>query len=93
MLELLALNISEDGQSLPDNAVIAQLLRPHLSKMGKMAKKAMPFAQLIRDRFRLCGPSALKLELEMDEHKVIQSNLDYLSRTLGLRIPNGLQVI
>ncbi|KAG5443164.1 histone H3.2 [Clonorchis sinensis] len=92
ILAIMNSNLSEDGKTLPDNATLAQLLRPHLKEMGKMAKRAMPFAQLVRERFEARGPSALKPELEVDEHAVLQANKAYLIATLGLRAPDGLTI-
>ncbi|TGZ68584.1 hypothetical protein CRM22_004191 [Opisthorchis felineus] len=92
ILAIMNSNLSEDGKTLPDNATLAQLLRPHLKEMGKMAKRAMPFAQLVRERFEARGSSALKPELEVDEHAVLQANKAYLIATLGLRAPDGLTI-
>ncbi|CAH8449805.1 unnamed protein product [Heterobilharzia americana] len=92
ILEIMAANLSEDGKTLPDNATLAQLLRPHLKAMGKMAKRAMPFVQLVRERFENHGKRVLQLQLEVDECEVITKNLSYLISTLGLRQPDGLKI-
>ncbi|VDO89579.1 unnamed protein product, partial [Schistosoma mattheei] len=92
ILEIMAANLSDDGKTLADNATLAQLLRPHLKTMGKMAKRAMPFVQLVRERFVIHGKRVLQLQLEVDECEVIKKNLSYLISTLGLRQPDGLKI-
>ncbi|VDQ05277.1 unnamed protein product [Trichobilharzia regenti] len=92
ILEIMAANLSKDGKSLADNATLAQLLRPHLKGMGKMAKRAMPFVQLVRERFESHGKQVLQLQLEVDESDVLKKNLSYMISTLGLRQPDGLQI-
>ncbi|TPP66579.1 Leucyl-tRNA synthetase b [Fasciola gigantica] len=92
ILRILRENLSEDQKTLADNATIAQKMRPHLKSMGKMAKRAMPFVQLVRDRFDARGASALQAELEVDESAVLKKNLGYLIATLGLRAPDGLTI-
>ncbi|RTG89779.1 leucyl-tRNA synthetase, partial [Schistosoma bovis] len=92
ILEIMAANLSDDGKTLADNATLAQLLRPHLKAMGKMAKRAMPFVQLVRERFVIHGKRVLQLQLEVDECEVIKKNLSYLISTLGLRQPDGLKI-
>lgn len=92
ILQILRESLSEDKKTLADNATIAQKMRPYLKSMGKLAKKAMPFVQLVRDRFDARGVHALQADLEVDECDVLQANLAYLISTLGLRSPNGLTV-
>ncbi|KAK4472683.1 hypothetical protein MN116_003913 [Schistosoma mekongi] len=92
ILEIMATSLSDDGKTLADNATLAQLLRPHLKAMGKMAKRAMPFVQLVRERFEIHGKRVLQLQLEVDECEVIKKNLPYLISTLGLSHPNGLEI-
>ncbi|CAH8574826.1 unnamed protein product [Dicrocoelium dendriticum] len=92
ILQVLRDNLIEDGCALPDNAVLARALRPHLSQMGKAAKRAMPFVQLVRERFDSRGVRALQPNLEVDEYDVLQQNKPYLIATLGLRAPDGLKI-
>ncbi|CAH8831751.1 unnamed protein product [Trichobilharzia szidati] len=93
ILEIMAANLSKDGKRLADNATLAQLLRPHLKGMGKMAKRAMPFVQLVRERFESHGKQVLQLQLEVDESDVLKKNLSYMISTLGLRQPDGLKIL
>ncbi|VDL91362.1 unnamed protein product [Schistocephalus solidus] len=70
--------------SCPPNAVLAQALQPHLKAMGKHAKKAMPFVQLLRDRLESQGLRSLECTPEVDEEAVLMANYEYLTSTLGL---------
>ncbi|KAF6777137.1 hypothetical protein AHF37_03346 [Paragonimus kellicotti] len=92
ILEVMRTHLSPDGQSLADNATVAQALRPHLKSMGKMAKRAMPFAQLVRERFEARGAHALQPELEVNEFEVLEANKSYLAATLGFRSPECLKI-
>ncbi|KAF7257889.1 hypothetical protein EG68_04670 [Paragonimus skrjabini miyazakii] len=92
ILEVMRTHLSPDGQSLADNATVAQALRPHLKGMGKMAKRAMPFAQLVRERFEARGARALQPELEVNEFEVLEANKSYLAATLGFRSHECLKI-
>ncbi|CAL8107072.1 unnamed protein product [Calicophoron daubneyi] len=85
ILEILRSHLSECGTELPENGVIAKELKLHLKSMGKMAKRAMPFVQLVRERFHARGKHALQAELEINEHDIIQANLSYMKSTLALQ--------
>lgn len=60
--------------------------------MGKQAKRAMSFVQLVRERFQANGKHALDSLPELDEESVLQANAEYLIATLGLNA-DGLKVI
>ncbi|VDL59361.1 unnamed protein product [Hymenolepis diminuta] len=76
---------------LPDNATISQALQPHMKSMGKQAKRAMSFVQLVRERFQANGKHALDGLPELDEESVLQANAEYLIATLGLSA-DGLEI-
>ena len=76
---------------LPDNALISQALQPHMKSLGKQAKRAMPFVQLVRENFLARGKRVLDANLEIDEEAVLEANYDYITATLGLD-SDGLQV-
>lgn len=76
---------------LPDNATVLQALQPHMKSFGKQAKRAMPFAQLVRERFLSNGERTLEVNLELDEQAVLEANREYLVANLGLDA-DGLEV-
>uniref|UniRef100_A0A0R3T4Z1 Leucine--tRNA ligase n=1 Tax=Rodentolepis nana TaxID=102285 RepID=A0A0R3T4Z1_RODNA len=82
--------LNESGE-LPDNGTISQALQPHMKSMGKQAKGAMSFVQLLRERFQTNGKSALDAVPELDEEGVLRANAEYLIATLGLDI-DGLEI-
>lgn len=55
-----------------------------MKSMGKQAKRAMSFVQLVRERFQANGKHALDAVPELDEEKVLKANLEYLTANLGL---------
>lgn len=82
--------LTEAGE-LPDNATIAQALQPHMKSLGKQAKRAMPFVQLVREGFLVRGKSVLDATSEIDEQAVLEANYEYLIATLCLD-NDGLEV-
>ncbi|CDI97282.1 leucyl tRNA synthetase [Echinococcus multilocularis] len=76
---------------LPDNATVLQALQPHMKSLGKQAKRAMPFVQLVRERFLSNGEQTLNARLELDEQAVLEANRDYLVANLGLDA-DGLEI-
>ncbi|KAM7535050.1 hypothetical protein Aperf_G00000104543 [Anoplocephala perfoliata] len=82
--------LSESGE-LPDNATISQALQPHLKSMGKQAKRAMPFVQMVREHFQTNGRQALDAASEIDEEAVLRANAEYLTTMLGLDA-DGLEI-
>ncbi|BHF72933.1 hypothetical protein SprV_0401600500 [Sparganum proliferum] len=90
ILEVLRSHLTTDGK-LPNNAALAQALQPHLKAMGKYAKKAMPFVQLLRDRLEAQGLRSLECSPEVDEEAVLMANYEYLTSTLGLD-SSGLEI-
>ncbi|KAL5109316.1 Leucine--tRNA ligase cytoplasmic [Taenia crassiceps] len=76
---------------LPDNATVLQALQPHMKSFGKQAKRAMPFVQLVRERFLSNGEQTLEVKLELDEQAILEANREYLVANLGLDV-DGLEV-
>ncbi|KAL5966517.1 Leucine--tRNA ligase cytoplasmic [Taenia solium] len=76
---------------LPDNATVSQALQPHMKSFGKQAKRAMPFVQLVRERFLSNGEQTLEVKLELDEQAVLEANREYLVSNLGLDA-DGLEI-
>lgn len=91
MLRSSLVKSASSKQELPENAAISKALQPHLKEMGKLAKRAMPFVQLVRDRFLASGPKVFDSHLDVDEESVLMVNYDYLTATLGLA-SDGLEV-
>ncbi|VDM17183.1 unnamed protein product [Hydatigera taeniaeformis] len=79
------------GGELPDNATVLQALQPHMKSFGKQAKRAMPFVQLLRERFLSNGEKTLQVKLELDEQAVLEANREYLVANLGLDA-DGLEI-
>ncbi|KAK7079178.1 hypothetical protein SK128_001482 [Halocaridina rubra] len=72
-----------NGNSLPDNKVISKALGSN-SDLKKYMKKAMPFAQAVRERMNTMGESALRNTLDFDERGILEENIDFLRGTLDL---------
>ncbi|KAL0126848.1 hypothetical protein PUN28_005306 [Cardiocondyla obscurior] len=74
---------TKNGNTLPDNKVLSATLadKPELKKY---MKRVMPFVQLMKDKIKTVGLSALNLTLDFNELDVLENNKEYLQKTLGL---------
>ncbi|GIY96883.1 leucine--tRNA ligase, cytoplasmic [Caerostris extrusa] len=68
---------------LPENKIIAVELG-RLTELKKYMKKAMPFAQVMKEKTKSLGLSALNLFLDFDEMTILKENQEYLLNTLDL---------
>ncbi|XP_034937128.1 leucine--tRNA ligase, cytoplasmic [Chelonus insularis] len=73
----------KNGQSLPENKVIASELSGK-NELKKYMKKVMPFVQVLKEKVETLGISALNLTLDFDEVNVLTGSKDYLKSTLDL---------
>ena len=73
----------ENNNSLPDNKIISKKLGS-IADLKKYMKKAMPFAQTIREKYEKDGEQALQTNQEFDERSILENNLDYIRETLDL---------
>lgn len=72
-----------NGNTLPDNKVISKELGG-VPELKKYMKKAMPFAQTVRERVTQNGQSAFKNTVDFDEVQILRENIAYLRDTLEL---------
>lgn len=49
-------------------------------------KRAMPFAQMIKEKLLKVGDSAFNIKLDFDEKHVLEMNKSYLENTLNVGI-------
>lgn len=77
-----------NNNCLPDNKELSKSLGSNPS-LKKYMKKAMPFAQAVRERMNTLGENALKDTVDFDERSILEENIDYLRGTLDLE---GLQM-
>lgn len=49
-------------------------------------KRAMPFAQMVKEKLIKVGDSAFNIKLDFDEKQVIEVNKYYLENTLDVSI-------
>lgn len=68
---------------LPGNKEISVKLGG-VAELKKVAKKTMPFVQLVKENFATKGLIALETTSPFDEQEVFADNLDYLVNTLEL---------
>ncbi|KAF8792340.1 leucine--tRNA ligase, cytoplasmic-like [Argiope bruennichi] len=73
----------KEPEGLPENKIIAVELGK-LSELKKYMKKVMPFAQVMKEKTKSLGISALNLFLDFDEMAVLKENKEYLLSTLDL---------
>jgi hypothetical protein len=75
----------ENGNILPDNKVISSALGKKDS-LKKYMKRAMPFAQMVKEKLIKVGDSAFNVKLDFDEKRVLEVNRTYLENTLDVSI-------
>ncbi|XP_045492233.1 leucine--tRNA ligase, cytoplasmic isoform X1 [Colias croceus] len=68
---------------LPDNKVISSKLS-QITSLQRYMKRAMPFAQTVRDAYERIGTDAFSLALPFDEAALLEDNKHYLMSTLDL---------
>lgn len=73
----------ENGNEFPENKLIAQRLAASES-LKKLAKKTMPFVQLIKDNVKQHGIDAISQTCTFDQTEVLENASDYIRYTLGL---------
>lgn len=73
----------ENGNILPDNKVISSALGKKES-LKKYMKRAMPFAQMVKEKLIKVGDSAFNVKLDFDENSVLEVNRSYLENTLDV---------
>ncbi|XP_071951783.1 leucine--tRNA ligase, cytoplasmic-like [Antedon mediterranea] len=74
--------------TFPENKEIVNQLKT-IDTLKKYMKKVMPFVQQSKENVAVNGMRALDLELDFDEKKVLEDNLEYLTQTVDLE---GLEV-
>jgi len=79
VMKILKEHYEKNGKKFPDNRAIAQ----QLSKYGK---EAMPFVQVVREKFETGSKSdfAVQETSEFDQNRVYEDVRDYFLSTLGL---------
>jgi len=75
----------ENGNILPDNKVISSALGKKDS-LKKYMKRAMPFAQMVKEKLIKVGDSAFNVKLDFDEKRALEVNRTYLENTLDVSI-------
>jgi len=73
----------ENGNILPDNKTISSALGKKES-LKKYMKRAMPFAQMVKEKLIKVGDSAFNVKLDFDEKSVLEVNRSYLENTLDV---------
>jgi len=68
---------------LPDNKEISKALGAN-PQLKKYMKKAMPFAQAVKERMGTLGEKALKATVDFNEREILEENRDYLRGSLEL---------
>jgi len=53
-------------------------------EMKKQIKKAMPFVGAVKEQFQIQGISALDLKLSFDEMEFLQSNLEFIKKSIEM---------
>jgi len=79
--------MQENNNILPDNKIISFNLGKQES-LKKYMKRAMPFAQMIKEKLVKIGDSAFNIKLDFDEKHVLQINKSYLENTLDVSFNN-----
>lgn len=77
--------MQENGNILPDNKAISSALGKKDS-LKKYMKRAMPFAQMVKEKLIKVGDSAFNIKLDFDEKCVLEVNRTYLENTLDVSI-------
>lgn len=75
----------ENNNVLPDNKTISSALGKK-EFLKKYMKRAMPFAQMIKEKLLKVGDSAFNIKLDFDEKHVLELNKSYLENTLNVGI-------
>ncbi|CAO4371332.1 unnamed protein product [Caenorhabditis nigoni] len=83
ILDILETQAKANNGSLPDNKTISQLIGKEES-LKKFAKKAMPFVQMIKERFEQKGVSALSSTSPIDQTAILNENIDVIMNALDL---------
>ncbi|KAH7731926.1 leucine--tRNA ligase [Aphelenchoides avenae] len=83
VLDILEQLYRENGNDFPENKLIAQRLSASES-LKKLAKKTMPFVQLIKDNVKQHGIDAISQTCPFDQREVLENALDYIQYTLAL---------
>lgn len=83
ILDILEKQAKANNGALPDNKAISQLIGKEES-LKKFAKKAMPFVQMIKERFEQKGVSALASSSPVDQTSILNENIDFIMNALDL---------
>ncbi|XP_025412674.1 leucine--tRNA ligase, cytoplasmic isoform X2 [Sipha flava] len=83
ILETMKQLYTENNNLLPDNKTISSALGKK-EFLKKYMKRAMPFAQMIKEKLLKVGDSAFNIKLDFDEKHVLELNKSYLENTLNL---------
>jgi len=75
--------LQDNSNVLPDNKVISSALGKKES-LKKYMKRAMPFAQMVKEKLIKIGDSAFNIKLDFDEKHVLEVNKFYLENTLDV---------
>lgn len=75
--------IQRNNNELPDNKTISSALGKKES-LKKYIKRAMPFAQMVKEKLIKIGDSAFNVKLEFSEKHVLEVNKSYLENTLDV---------
>uniref|UniRef100_F1KSE2 leucine--tRNA ligase n=1 Tax=Ascaris suum TaxID=6253 RepID=F1KSE2_ASCSU len=83
VLSILNKLYKEGNGILPENKEISQRILS-VDSLKKVAKKTMPFVQMIKQNLALHGPSALDMACRFDQVEVLTENMDYILSSLDL---------
>ncbi|CAI2348746.1 unnamed protein product [Caenorhabditis sp. 36 PRJEB53466] len=83
ILDILEKQAKANNGALPDNKTISQLIGKEES-LKKFAKKAMPFVQMIKEKFEQKGVSALASSSPIDQTAILNENIDFILNALDL---------
>lgn len=75
--------VQENNNVLLDNKVISSTLGK-IESLKKYMKRAMPFAQMVKEKLMKIGDSAFNVKLDFDEKCVLEVNKTYLENTLDV---------
>ncbi|CAB4003188.1 Leucine--tRNA ligase, cytoplasmic [Paramuricea clavata] len=75
--------MATNNGSFPDNRDIVKAMKD-IPEVQKYMKKLMPFVQNYKSKVEKQGIGALDTTLSFDEIKVLNENIEYLTKSLGL---------
>uniref|UniRef100_A0A914DLD1 leucine--tRNA ligase n=1 Tax=Acrobeloides nanus TaxID=290746 RepID=A0A914DLD1_9BILA len=75
---------NENNNEFPDNKIISQKLNS-METLKKLAKKTMPFVQMIKESVREQGIGAIEQTCPFDQLRVLKECTEYLKNTLSIQ--------